>query len=103
MVSFDRDDKLQDRYLRRRARRRLDPPRHYVPGSHAFAEAIQLGLGWGMIPDLQARPSDARRVVEIDPRGSIDVPLYWQQWRLPSPALEEVAEAVRSQAARALR
>lgn len=100
VVVFDRADQLQDRYLRRRTRRRLDPPRHYVPGSGAFVRAVDFGLGWGMVPDLQAEPGS---VVEFDPRGSIDVRLYWQQWRLGSAALERVAKAVRTQAATALR
>ena len=100
VVVFDREDQLQDRYLRRRTRRRLDPPRHHVPGSNAFAQAVRLGLGWGMVPDLQAEPGT---VVEFDPRGSIDVRLYWQQWRLGSAALERIAEAVRRQATDALR
>jgi LysR family transcriptional regulator (chromosome initiation inhibitor) len=100
VVVFDREDQLQDRYLRRRARRRLDPPRHYVPGSSAFAQAVRQGLGWGMVPDLQAEPET---LIELDPRGSTDVRLYWQQWRLGSDALERTAQAVRAQAAAALR
>ena len=100
VVVFDREDQLQDRYLRRRTRRRLNPPRHHVPGSSAFAQAVRLGLGWGMLPDLQAAPG---AVVEFDPRRSIDVRLYWQQWRLGSAALDRIAEAVRTQAATALR
>ena len=101
VVAFDRDDQIQDRYLRRRTRRRVQPPRHYVPGSTAFAQAVRLGLGWGMVPDLQA---DGRpRMVELDPRGTIDVRLYWQQWRLPSAALQALAEVVRRQAAVHLR
>ena len=100
VVVFDREDELQDRYLRGRTRRRLDPPRHYVPGSSAFAQAVRLGLGWGMVPDLQAEPET---VVEFDPRGGIDVRLYWQQWRLGSAALERIAETVRAHAHAALR
>jgi LysR family transcriptional regulator (chromosome initiation inhibitor) len=103
VVAFDREDQLQDRYLRRRARRHLDPPRHYVPGSTAFAQAVRLGLGWGMVPDLQADPVDGEReLIVFDQRGSVDVRLFWQQWRLPSRALERVADAVRSQAAAVL-
>lgn len=100
MVVFDRTDTLQDRYLRKRSRRRLHPPRHYVPGSSAFAQAVRLGLGWGMVPDLQT-PGDPP-LIEFDPRGTIDVRLFWQQWRLRSPALEQVAAAVRAQAKLAL-
>ncbi|MDX6254701.1 MAG: LysR family transcriptional regulator, chromosome initiation inhibitor [Frankiales bacterium] len=98
MVVFDRNDQLQDRYLQRRARRRLDPPRHHVPASADFLEAVRLGLGWGMIPDLQWVPE----LVVLDPRGGVDVHLYWQQWKLHSPALEQVASAVRAAAAEAL-
>jgi LysR family transcriptional regulator (chromosome initiation inhibitor) len=96
VVVFDRTDVLQDSYLRRRSRRRLQPPRHHVPGSWAFTEAVRLGLGWGMVPDLQSDESDG--LVEIDPHGAVDVHLYWQQWRLRSASVERVADAVRTQA-----
>lgn len=96
VVTFDRTDVLQDRYLRQRSRRELHPPRHYVPGSTAFVEAVRLGLGWGMVPDLQT-PADGG-LVELDPKGWIDVNLYWQQWRLSSRVLERVADRVRTQA-----
>ena len=62
------------------------------------------GLGWGMVPDLQASRDDgATPLVEFDPRAVIDVPLHWQQWRRSSPALERVSAAVRAHAAAALR
>jgi LysR family transcriptional regulator, chromosome initiation inhibitor len=104
VVLFDRDDPLQDRYLRRRARRRLSPPRCYVPGSGAFVQAVRQGLGWGMVPDLQALPAAGEpALVEFDAHGAIDVPLYWQQWRRSSAALERVGAAVREHATAALR
>jgi LysR family transcriptional regulator (chromosome initiation inhibitor) len=96
VVVFDRTDTLQDRYLRRRSRRQLEPPRHYVPGSSAFAQAVRLGLGWGMVPDLQT--DSTGKLVDIDPKGTIDVHLFWQQWRLRSAALERVGAAVSAQA-----
>jgi LysR family transcriptional regulator, chromosome initiation inhibitor len=104
VVLFDREDPLQDQYLRRRSRRRLSPPRCYVPGSGAFVEAVRRGLGWGMVPDLQAAPGQGEDpLVEFDARGAIDVPLYWQQWRRRSAALERVSAAVRAHAAAVLR
>jgi LysR family transcriptional regulator, chromosome initiation inhibitor len=90
IVVFDRKDQLQDRYLRSRSRARLDPPRHYIPGSQDFAASVGLGLGWGMIPDQQA--TDA--VVEFDHGSHVDVELYWQQWTLRTRALDAVAAAV---------
>ena len=103
VVLFDREDPLQDQYLRRRSRRALSPPRCYVPGSGAFVEAVRYGLGWGMIPDLQAPGDDPAALVEFDPRAVIDVPLYWQQWRRSSAALERVSAAVGAYAAAELR
>lgn len=104
VVMFDREDAIQDQYLRRRARRRLSPPRCYVPGSGAFVQAVRQGLGWGMVPDLQAAPAPGEvPLVEFDERAVIDVPLYWQQWRRSSRALERVAAAVRAHATVVLR
>jgi LysR family transcriptional regulator (chromosome initiation inhibitor) len=100
MVVFDRHDDLQDRYLRRRSRRRLDPPRHYVPASADFAEAVALGLGWAVLPHEQSDEPERRgRLVEIDPGQHVDVVLHWQQWTLRTPALERVADAIKAAAA----
>lgn len=100
VVVFDRKDELQHRYLRSRSRRLIDPPRHQVPGSMDFVEAVRLGLGWGMLPDQQSEPlGDA--LVRL-PGAAIDVPLYWQQWSLRTPSLDVVAAAVASAARTAL-
>ncbi|MFI9403678.1 LysR family transcriptional regulator ArgP [Nocardia sp. NPDC052316] len=103
VVLFDRKDDLQDRHLRRRSRQPLDPPRHYVPSSAGFLAAVRLGLGWGMLPDLQSRNFTTTELVPIDGAAFIDVPLYWQQWRLDSPALSAVAAAIAATAAESLR
>ncbi|PKV77388.1 LysR family transcriptional regulator ArgP [Nocardia fluminea] len=103
VVHFDRKDDLQFRQLRRRTRRQVDPPGHYVPSSSAFADAVRLGLGWGMLPDLQTGTDRAAgTLVDIDGDFHIDVPLYWQQWKLHSPALGAVATAIAAAAASAL-
>jgi LysR family transcriptional regulator, chromosome initiation inhibitor len=96
VVCSDRQDQLQDRYLRRRSRRRLYPPRHYVPGLADYARAIWLGLGWGMLPDLQAPPGD---LVDFDPDRHIDVTLFWQRWRLRTTVLDRLSEAVQQASA----
>jgi len=103
VVVFDRKDELQSRYLRAVTRKRLAPPTHFVPASADFAVAIELGLGWGMLPKEQYEP--ARRsgaLVVLDAERSVAVPLYWQQWNLRSRALDAVASAVVSHARAAL-
>jgi LysR family transcriptional regulator (chromosome initiation inhibitor) len=99
VVVFDRADELQDRYLRRRSRRRLRPPRHHIPASADFVQAVRLGLGWAMVPDLQVTSPG---LVDLDPDRSLYVTLHWQQWRIRSTALDETGAAIRA-AARGLR
>jgi LysR family transcriptional regulator (chromosome initiation inhibitor) len=98
VVVFDRKDDLQHRYLGRRAASDVRPPVHYVPASADYVAAVALGLGWGMVPDLQAATA-GRRLTDLDPAGAVDVLLYWQQWRLRSESLDRVREAVLSAAA----
>jgi LysR family transcriptional regulator (chromosome initiation inhibitor) len=40
--------------------------------------------------------------LNLDPDRSIDVPLFWQQWKLDSPALAAAADAVAATAADAI-
>ncbi|NNH70663.1 LysR family transcriptional regulator ArgP [Nocardia uniformis] len=104
VVQFDRNDDLQYKLMRRHSRKPLDPPCHYIPSSTGFGAAIKLGMGWGMMPDIQAADDlAAGRLVAFDPRGVIDVPLYWQQWRLDSPTLRAIADTIAHAAAAALR
>jgi LysR family transcriptional regulator (chromosome initiation inhibitor) len=100
VVVFDGRDDLQHRYLRRRAGA-ADPPVHYVPASDDYLAAVVLGFGWGMVLDLQ-RPRAGSALVELDPDGAVDVDLHWQQWKLRSPTLDRVREAVLAAARTAL-
>ena len=101
VLIFDNHDDLQDAFARDVTRgRRAGGPRHFVPSSEGFVEAIVVGLGWGMVPRVQAAPLlRSGALVDIAPDRGVDVPLYWQQWKLDSPALAAVAQAVRAGAA----
>jgi LysR family transcriptional regulator (chromosome initiation inhibitor) len=100
VVVFDRTDDLQAAYLRRRTHDRPAPPVHHVPASADYLVAVRLGMGWGMVPDLQTGPDDG--LVELDPAGAVEVELWWQQWKLRSPSLDLLSGAVRAAAAAAL-
>jgi len=94
VVIYDDKDDLQDRYLRRYRRTGLQPPRHYIPATHEFGQAIQLGLGWGMLPELQLAQLESGTLTPLTPAARVDIPLYWQQWRLTTAALDHIASAI---------
>ena len=99
VVVFDRRDRLQDDYLAQKGARPT-APRHHVPASRSFLDAVLLGLGWGMLPDLQlADPFADGRLVLLEEGHHIDVELYWQQWTLRTDVLDAVAAAVAAGAA----
>ncbi|BCJ54271.1 chromosome replication initiation inhibitor protein [Actinoplanes sp. NBRC 14428] len=104
MIVFNRKDRLQHRFLASLTRRHLDPPIHYVPAAAAFVDAIRLGLGWGLVPERIADEDVAAgRLEELTPGRHLDVPLYWQFWRMESTMLAALTEAVKTAAAAALR
>jgi len=118
VVVFDREDPLQHRYLERRAGTGVQPPTHHVPSTADFLTAVRLGLGWGMLPDLQlaglplgdlppgdlplGNPAGADALVEVEPGATSDVTLHWQQWKLRSASLDRVAAAITEAARRHL-
>ena len=104
MVVFNRKDRLQHRFVRALTRRQPAGPVHHVPSVAGFTEAIRLGLAWGLLPESQARTElDAGRCVQPVPGRHLDVPLYWQHWRVDSAVLAALTVAVREAAATALR
>lgn len=104
VIGFDRRDDLQDAFVRRLGPEpRASARRHLVPTSEGFANAVATGMGWGMVPEVQAEPLlSSGRLVRLAPDHTVDVPLYWQQWKLESPALAAVSEAVAAEAAETL-
>ncbi|WP_307358225.1 LysR family transcriptional regulator ArgP [Microbacterium murale] len=101
-VDFDRRDTLQHAWLASRGQDEQGIPRHYVPASYDYAQAVLLGLGWGMLPGSQA--TDAAASGAAIPLGgdSIHVPLYWQQWNLRSSLLDAIAAEITAEARRVL-
>ncbi|AXE23991.1 ArgP/LysG family DNA-binding transcriptional regulator [Streptomyces globosus] len=106
VIVFDRRDVLQDVFVRSLTG---DPDagagrlRHHVPTSEGFRDAVASGLGWGLVPQPQAEPLlRSGGLVLLLPHRTLDVPLYWQQWKLDSPALSGLARVVAAAAAEAL-
>lgn len=103
IVRFDHKDTMQHRVARRWARRGIDPPAHVIASSREFAEAVRLGMGWGLIPMEWARDWLADGdLVPLGSRAEHDVPLHWLSSRLPSRTLDVLTRCVTARAAATL-
>jgi len=94
-IVFNRKDDMQAQWVA--AAMHVREPRlkeRFVPSSEAGARAAVMGWGVAVIPELLARPHlDAGALVAIRPEVTIDVALYWHQWKLGT-GLDEGAPAV---------
>ncbi len=104
-VIFNRKDALQELFLEKYFGLRAVPyPKHFVPALDAFEQAIRLGLGWGMMPDIpQGRLADMTELEDVLPDAHIDVALYWQHWERQPPQAAALSQAVKTAAQLALR
>jgi LysR family transcriptional regulator (chromosome initiation inhibitor) len=100
-LAWNRDDALQDMLVRKTFRRATARPVHYVPTAEGFSAAVRAGLGWGMFPEKLVAPElTAGDFVQVADTH-LDVPLFWQCWKMDSPLVETISDAVQS-AAKAL-
>jgi LysR family transcriptional regulator (chromosome initiation inhibitor) len=94
-LAWNRDDALQDMLVRKGFRRAIARHVYYVPNTEGFRAAVRSGLGWGMFPEQLAAPALADgsfvRVSDVH----LDVPLFWQCWKLDSPTVMTITDAVR--------
>mgnify|MGYP002365769019 CR=1 FL=1 len=98
-LAWNRSDALQDMLVRKAFRRDIGRPTHYVPTAEGFAAAVRAGLGWGMFPEALARPEiEAGSFVRICD-VHLDVPLFWQCWKLDSALVAGITTAVAEAAA----
>lgn len=99
MVQYDRSDNLQRDVLRMLSPTPSDPPAVYIPASTEYHRAIEYGIGWGVAPRVQiADALEQGRLVAFTDRR-VDVPLYWQYWKLASPLLAALTTTIGDAAA----
>ncbi|GAA0755855.1 LysR family transcriptional regulator ArgP [Ideonella azotifigens] len=83
-IVFNRKDDMQAQWVSQAFGVR--EPRlqeRYVPSSEAGARAAAMGWGIAVLPELLARPMmDDGRLTPLKPEITLDVALYWHQWKL---------------------
>ncbi|GAC81634.1 transcriptional regulator, LysR family [Gordonia malaquae] len=102
MVMFDRKDHLQIKALKHLVAEPISPPVNYIPSASEYRRAIQAGIGWGAVPEVEIDDEQiGRRLVPLTKRP-VDVPLYWQHWKLRSPLVSGLTDLVVEHARRSL-
>ncbi|MDS7933573.1 LysR family transcriptional regulator ArgP [Acinetobacter sp. V91_7] len=79
-------------------------PYSFIPATDAFVKAIQLGLGYGMVPELQVQSLLTNgTLVDVIPEAELDIPLYWHHWKRQSKQLDALTETIVESAKHLLR
>lgn len=104
VIVFNRKDKLQAEFLQQQYGLPPDAyPCHYIPAFEPYMQAICLGLGWGMVPEVQLRDlQTSGALVDLAPKRPTDVGLFWHSWKVQSPRMERMSETLIQAARRVL-
>ncbi|MDX1280966.1 LysR family transcriptional regulator ArgP [Shewanella colwelliana] len=103
-VVFSTKDKLHEKFLGDHFS--IAPGRwqqHKIPSSESFLDAILLGMGYGLVAHLQAKPLlENGRLMALCPEKLMAVPLYWQHWNIKAKQTTLVYRALAATAKQAL-
>ncbi|WP_328856317.1 LysR family transcriptional regulator ArgP [Williamsia herbipolensis] len=94
MVAFDRKDTIMAALIRRHTRTPLSPPTTYIPASTEYHRAVELGAGWGTVPQAQIADALAAGTVVVLSDDHVDIELYWQYWTVNSPLIAELTDLI---------
>ncbi|WP_256586884.1 ArgP/LysG family DNA-binding transcriptional regulator [Pseudomonas sp. Irchel 3E19] len=94
VFAYSRKDTLQSDFLQSRFGLLADAfPSHYLALPEARFRAICHGLGYGMVPHMQASALlQSGDLVDLIPGHFTEVTLYWHAWVLQSPRMEMLSE-----------
>lgn len=103
-VLFNRKDGLHSTFLEKLFGFHVDGySKHYFPSPIALLTAIASGVGYGLVPYMQAKPLiDAGDLIALAPQNRIAVDLYWHHWEVAPPNAMAISEIVARQARKVL-
>ena len=95
-VIFNPQDQLHSTLLKRYFGLRPEHyPHHFIPSSSAFVQCIQLGLGYGLVPEIQMKQQLRDGVlVELADELAVDVDLYWHIWENQSGIMQQLSDHI---------
>lgn len=103
-MAFNRKDDLQAEFVSRAVGlKRVTLRQSFVPGSEAQVRAVLAGWGVSVVPELLVRGLlEQGLLVNIAPRHTLAVALYWHCWNLESAVLDALSTALTGAARTAL-
>jgi LysR family transcriptional regulator (chromosome initiation inhibitor) len=95
-MAFNRKDDLQTEFVGQAlGLKKVSLHQSFVPSSEAQVRAVLAGWGASVLPQLLVRaPLERGLLVNIAPRHSLAVALYWHCWNLESAVLDALTEAL---------
>ncbi|MDE1008869.1 MAG: HTH-type transcriptional regulator ArgP [Paraburkholderia fungorum] len=68
---------------------------HYFPSPSALLAAIERGIGYGLVPCLQAQPMiETGKLIRLAPKHKIEVSLYWHHWETAPSNAQAISDLV---------
>lgn len=103
-VAFNRKDDMQAEFVARAVGlKRVALQQVFVPSSEGQVRAVLAGWGVSVVPELLTRGLLAQgQLVNVAPRTSVPVQLYWHCWNLESALLDQLTTALTDAARDAL-
>ncbi|MFZ6657411.1 HTH-type transcriptional regulator ArgP [Undibacterium sp. TJN19] len=99
-LTFNRKDKLQAQLLLQHFGLQENAyATHFIPATTPYNNAIVLGLGWGVIPEMMLNTLPGKdQLVRLLPEQPADVALYWHHWKVQTPRLARLTNTLIKQA-----
>ena len=104
-IAFNRKDDMQTEFVGRACGlRRVSLSQRFVPSSEGQVRAVLAGWGASVLPELQVRGLlGSGELVNLAPKTTLPVNLYWHCWNLDSVVIDRLTEALATAAGAALK
>lgn len=104
-ILLGRGESIHDEFLSKVLGFRVtNYPHHCFPTPEARLSAIRSGIGYGLVPEMQAKPLiQEGELVELLPGKTLDINLYWHQSIADSASFKQIRTRVNQHATEYLR
>lgn len=94
MARYNRKDDLNSRMFSLLLEQQpTNPPTFFLPSTEMYGLFVAESHCYGILPEQQSKELEARgKIINLSPKHSIDVELYWHSWNLKSALMERFSK-----------